>query len=77
MLDMDGTILSKRSIDVLCVRFDLTSKLKQLDLDFREDPRFVVTMRIAELLSGKRRSDFENVFDSIPLNAGVHEFISS
>lgn len=76
VLDMDGTILSKRSIDVLCDRFSLTFKLKQLDLEFREAPRFVVTMRIAELLSGKRRSDLENVFDSIPLNAGVHEFIS-
>jgi len=76
VLDMDGTILSKRSIDVLCDRFGLTSKLKQLDLEFREAPRFVVTMGIAGLLSGKSRSDLENAFDSIPLNAGVHEFVS-
>ncbi|MBS7622234.1 HAD family phosphatase [Candidatus Bathyarchaeota archaeon] len=76
VLDMDGTILSKRSIDVLCERFGLTSKLRQLDLDFREAPRSMVTMRIAELLSGKGRSELEDVFDTIPLNAGVHEFIS-
>ncbi|MEM3003945.1 MAG: HAD family phosphatase [Candidatus Bathyarchaeia archaeon] len=76
VLDMDGTILSKRSVDVLCKHFGLAPRLKQMDLEFSEAPRFVVTMKIAELLSGRRKSQLEDVFDTIPLNAGVQEFIS-
>lgn len=35
LLDVDGTVLSRRSIDVLCERFGFTSELKRIDLEFR------------------------------------------
>lgn len=76
ILDMDGTILAKRSIDVLCEEFGYGSRLKEIDRQFRQAPRSLVTMKIVELFAGRRRSDFEDVFDLIPLNEGVHQFIS-
>jgi phosphoserine phosphatase len=33
-------------------------------------------MKIVELFAGKRRSDLEEFFDSIPMNEGIHQFIS-
>jgi len=76
LLDMDGTILAKRSIDVLCDRCGFTSRLKEIDLELREAPRYLVTEKIAELFAWRRRTDLESIFDSIPLNEGVHQLIS-
>jgi phosphoserine phosphatase len=76
LLDMDGTILAKRSIDVLCDRCGFTSRLKEIDLELRGAPRYLVTEKIAELFAWRRRTDLESIFDSIPLNEGVHQLIS-
>jgi len=76
LLDVDGTVLSKRSIDVLCERFGFISELKRIDLEFRNAPRYVVTRKIAALFSGKKRRDLEKTFDSIPLNDGLYQFVS-
>ena len=70
LLDVDGTILSRRSIDVLCERFGFASELKRIDLEFRNAPGYVVTQKIAALFSGKKRNDLEKIFDTIPLNEG-------
>jgi len=70
LLDVDGTVLSRRSIDVLCERFGFASELKRIDLEFRNAPGYVVTQKIAALFSGKKRNDLEKIFDTIPLNEG-------
>ncbi|MCW4043351.1 MAG: HAD-IB family phosphatase [Candidatus Bathyarchaeota archaeon] len=76
IFDVDGTILSKRSIDVICERYDLTSKLKEIDFNFKDTPKLVVTKKIGQLLSGMNRNELCKIFDSIPLNLGVIELIA-
>ena len=76
LIDMDGTVLSKRSIDVLCESFGFASRLKQLDFELSEAPGYVVTEKVVKLLAGKKKSDLVRAFDSIPLNDGVDQFIS-
>ncbi|MGQ9543556.1 MAG: HAD family hydrolase [Candidatus Bathyarchaeia archaeon] len=76
ILDMDGTILSKRSIDVICERFSLTGRLKEIDRRFAEAPRYMVTRKISRLLTGMNVKDLEEAFDSIPPNENVDEFVA-
>ena len=76
IFDVDGTILSKRSIDVICERYDLSPKLKEIDIDFKNAPRLVVTKKIVQLFSGMNRNELSKIFDSIPLNIGVIELIT-
>ena len=76
IFDVDGTMLSKRSIDVICERYDLISKLKQIDINFKDAPRLVVTQKIVQLFSGINRNELSKIFDSIPLNIGVIELIA-
>jgi len=75
ILDMDGTILSKRSIDTICGRFGLARELKEIDRRYIDAPRYLVTEKISELLTGMNVIDLEEAFDSIPLNNNVEEFI--
>ena len=76
IFDVDGTILSKRSIDVICERYNLTSKLKEIDFNFKNAPRVVVTKKIVQLFSGMNKNELISIFDSIPLNIGVIELIN-
>lgn len=76
LLDVDGTVLSRRSIDVLCERFGFAPELKRIDLELRNASGYVVTQKIAALFSGKKRRDLEKIFDSITLNDGVSQFVS-
>jgi phosphoserine phosphatase len=76
IFDVDGTILSKRSIDVICERYDLIPKLREIDINFKNAPRLVVTKKIVQLFSGMNRNELGNIFDSIPLNNGVLELIT-
>lgn len=76
IFDVDGTILSKRSIDVICERYDLMSKLKDIDINFKDAPKLMVTKKIVQLFSGMNRHELYEIFDSIPLNIGVIELIT-
>jgi len=75
VLDMDGTLLESRSIDVLCQKFGLETKLKEIDSrdDFLED--YIVSEAIAQLFARMRASDLEKVFDGISIVNGAKEFI--
>jgi len=75
ILDVDGTILSKRSIDVICDKFGFTSKLKEIDDKFGNAPRILVTRKMAQLLAGMKRNELVKIFDSIPFNSGVIDLI--
>ncbi|WP_455276121.1 HAD family hydrolase [[Eubacterium] cellulosolvens] len=75
ILDMDGTILAKRSIDVFCETFGLTEELEDIDKLSKSLPAYKITERIVELLKGKRRQEMIDIFNSIPLNPGVENFI--
>ena len=75
ILDMDGTILAKRSIDFFCESFGLEDELKRIDKLSIELPAYKITEKIAELLAGKRKQDLLNIFKTMPLSPGVEDFI--
>ena len=75
LLDMDGTILSRRSLDVFCERFGKTRELVELEERVRGKPEREIAEEVARLFTGIRRRDMEEAFDEIPLNPGVKEFI--
>lgn len=76
LLDMDGTILSKRTIDELCKAFGKSEALSRLDEMSNDMSEYEVAQEIGRLFSGVRREEMEEVFDSIPLNRGVQDLIS-
>jgi HAD superfamily phosphoserine phosphatase-like hydrolase len=75
ILDMDGTLLFKRSIDVLCEELGLTENLAQIDRVSASLPASKVSEEIAKFFEGQPRARLEEIFDSIPLNHGVHDFM--
>lgn len=76
IFDMDGTLLSKRTVDILCNVFNLNEKLKLIDSVSSTLPAYRVEEMVAELFKGKNVNKMMSAFDSIPLNEGVEEFIS-
>lgn len=75
ILDMDGTLLESRSIDVICQKFGLETKLREMDrrTDLLED--YEVSEAIGQLFEGMRASDLERAFDGIGMVHGAKEFI--
>jgi len=74
-LDMDGTLLESRSIDVLCRKFGLETKLGEIDKRSDRLENYKVSEVIAQLFGGMKASDLEKAFDSIKLVNGAKEFI--
>ncbi|MEM3871032.1 MAG: HAD-IB family phosphatase [Nitrososphaeria archaeon] len=75
VFDMDGTLLSKRTVDVLCSVFNLNERLKSIDEISSTLPAYRVEEMVAKLFSGKNVSEMLSAFDSIPLNDGAEDFI--
>jgi phosphoserine phosphatase len=75
VLDMDGTLLNSRSIDILCQKFGLQTQLREIDRrsDFIED--YKVSEDIAQLFTGMKASDLQRAFDGISVVHGANEFI--
>lgn len=75
ILDMDGTLLESRSIDVICQKFGLETKLREMNrrTDLLED--YEVSEAIGQLFEGMRASDLERAFDGIGMVHGAKEFI--
>ena len=75
VLDMDGTLLNSRSIDILCRRFGLQTQLREIDRrsNFLED--YKVSEAIAQLFTGIKASDLEGAFNGISVVHGANEFI--
>ena len=76
ILDMDGTLLSRRSIDVFCTVLGLTEKLAGIDKLSPDLPAYRVSEMIAAFFEGVPRHSLEDLFDSIPLSDGADEFVS-
>jgi len=75
VLDMDGTLLESRSIDVLCQRFGLEAKIGEIDRRSESLHGYEVSEAVAQLFAGMRTSDLEMAFDSIKIVSGAKEFI--
>jgi HAD superfamily phosphoserine phosphatase-like hydrolase len=75
VLDMDGTILERRTVDVLCEKLGLTERLKEIDRKSKCMEAYEVSARIAKLFSGVKASKMEDIFDTIALVRGAREFV--
>lgn len=75
VLDMDGTILKLRTVDVLCEKLKLTNELEAIDGTFKGSNGHVISSAIAKLFSGVEASKLEKIFDTIPLVDGIHSFL--
>jgi phosphoserine phosphatase len=76
LLDMDGTLLSKRSIDVFCAELGFTERLADVDRLSHGLPAYRISDMIAAFFKGLPAHRLEGLFDSIPLNQGADDFIS-
>ncbi len=74
VLDMDGTILERRTVDVLCEELGLEKELEAIDEMSVALAGHEVTSNIARLLQGQKASDLERIFDRIPFIPGIAEF---
>jgi phosphoserine phosphatase len=54
VLDMDGTILERRTVDVLCEKLGLTERLKEIDRKSKCMEAYEVSARIAKLFENGR-----------------------
>ncbi len=75
VLDMDGTLLESRSIDVLCREFGLESKLRKIDSEAAFLEEHKVSEAIARLFAGMNKSELERTFDGIRIVRGAKEFV--
>lgn len=76
ILDMDGTLLAKRTIDTFCESFGLEKELRKIDKMSNILPAYEITNRIARLLAGKKKDDLLNIFGTIPLSPGAQDFVN-
>ncbi len=74
VLDMDGTILEHRTVDVLCEELGLTKELETITETSVTLTGYEVTSSIARLFQGHEVSELERIFDRIPFVPGIAEF---
>jgi HAD superfamily phosphoserine phosphatase-like hydrolase len=75
-LDMDGTILKERSIDVLTSHCHLKKKLRTIDTKYRNLKEYQKSEKIARFFKGYRANQLLEIFRTIPLNDGTIELIN-
>ncbi len=75
VLDMDGTILEERTVDVLCRELGLTERLRRIDELSKSLKAFEVSAKIARLFKGVKVSKMKKAFQTIPTVEGTKEFI--
>lgn len=76
VLDMDGTLLERRTVDVLCERLGLTHRLAQIDESFRSVDAYEVSAEISRLFAGMQASTLEDIFEAMQPVKGAKEFIN-
>ena len=75
VMDMDGTLLEARTVDVLCGQLGLMDELKRIDSQAGCFESYKMSKAIARLFSGSRATELERAFDSIVVVNGAKEFI--
>ncbi len=75
VLDMDGTLLERRTVDVLCENLGLSEQLEEIDRKSTYIKAYEVSARIAQLFSGVKASIMEEIFDTMILVKGANEFV--
>ncbi|MEM3403148.1 MAG: HAD-IB family phosphatase [Nitrososphaeria archaeon] len=75
ILDMDGTLLAQRTVDVLCEAYNLKNELDKIDKESSKLPAFKIAEKVAKLFQDIAVRDIQSTFNKIPLNPYVEEFI--
>ena len=75
ILDMDGTILEQRTVDVLCEQLGLSERLMEIDERLKPLQGHEVSERIAGLFAGIKTSTLSAIFDKMTLVEGVQDFV--
>lgn len=75
VLDMDGTLLERRTVDVLCENLGLSELLEEIDRKSMYIKAHEVSARIAQLFCGIKSSRMEEIFDTMALVKGAKEFV--
>jgi phosphoserine phosphatase len=75
VLDMDGTILQRRTVDVLCENLGLLERLRKIDEKSGSIEAYEVSVRIAKLFSGIEAFKMQEIFDTMKLVRGVRKFV--
>ncbi|MDQ7031809.1 MAG: hypothetical protein Q9M37_03705, partial [Desulfonauticus sp.] len=76
VLDMDGTLLEHRTVDVLCEKLGLLKNLVEIDRTSKNLWAYEVSLEIAKLFSGFSAAKLEEIFDTIPVVKGAKDFVS-
>ena len=74
-IDMDGTILKERTVDVLVKHYNIEEKLREIDTKYRNLKEYKKSEKIATFLKGFKSVEMLDVFRKIPLNDGIKEII--
>jgi phosphoserine phosphatase len=75
ILDMDGTLLARRSIDVFCAELGLTQRLAEVDVVSPSIPAYKTGEIIASFFKGISKRVLEDLLDAIPINTGADHFV--
>ncbi len=75
ILDMDGTLLERRTVDVLCEKLNLTHRLAEIDESSNSMDAYEVSAEISKLFAGMRASTLEGIFEAMQPVKGAKEFI--
>lgn len=74
-LDMDGTILKLRTIDVLVKNLQIEDRLVEIDTKYKHLKEFEKAEKIAEFFKGYKPQKLLNIFRKVPLSEGIEEII--
>ncbi len=74
--DMDGTLLAKRTIDVLANELDFKQKLLQIDQASKGKYAYQISIEVARLLEDVSASRVIDIFDQIEIRRGAQRLIN-
>lgn len=76
VFDMDGTLLAKRTIDVLADELNFKQELLQIDQYSADMYAYQVSIEVARLLEGISASEIIDIFDQIKVRRGAQRLVN-
>ena len=74
--DMDGTLLTKRTVDILADELNFKQKLLQIDQASKGKYAYQISIEVARLLEGVSASKVIDIFDQIDIRQGAQRLIN-
>jgi phosphoserine phosphatase len=76
VFDMDGTLLVKRTIDVLADELNFKQELLQIDQRSDDKYAYQVSIEVARLLEGISATEITDIFDQIEVRRGARRLVN-